>query len=470
MSNRTLAAFLIGAAATTSSGTAGAFWNVSGYLTPARHLQQPGDLYGSQVAVIDGVVVVGSPANTFNVCGDASSRAGSAHEFRRVGGAWANTDDFYPDDDFSCPSWWDELFAHADLDAWLRGNGFGTSIALSRHWDGAHYELFAGSPNHSGTGATYLYKTAINPIDWWNDPSKIHAGSGGVYGFLRGGTRFGAHVASLGEFLMTTADYADGSGTVVTILNRRTGKIEIQISGGQVPEWGAALAIGMSGLQPIAVIGAPANDFAWILRRRLACDPCQGNYCPCWDHEATVRGDAGSRFGHSVATDGTMVFVGAPNENTLTMNGRPALRNGRVRQFERDAGSWRKTLWLWEPQCDQMIPANAHFGFSIAVSGGKLVVGQPGPIDAWGELPNQFGGQGDAYLYDAIPVARGGGRPAKPLQCAPRDADFALPLDRARRPIDPHGFGKAVAIDGNTVAVGAPGDDRFQGQVCVFTQ
>jgi hypothetical protein len=119
---------------------------------------------------------------------------------------------------------------------------------------------------------------------------------------------------------------------------------------------------------------------------------------------------------------------------------------------------------------DEIVPVNAHFGFSIAVSGGKIVVGQPGPIDAWGELPNDVGYQGDAYVYDALPVARGGGRPAEPLRCAPRDADFNLPLDRAGRPIDPHGFGKAVAIDGGVIAVGAPGDAQIQGQVCVFTR
>ena len=84
-----------------------------------------------------------------------------------------------------------------------------------------------------------------------------------------------------------------------------------------------------------------------------------------------------------------------------------------------------------------------QFGFSVAASGNLMVVGAPA-------LGFPATSSGSAYVYQ-----RNGSAWTLQARLAP---SFGLPGDA---------FGTSVAIDGNTIAVGAPGDNTF-GHVYIF--
>ena len=96
---------------------------------------------------------------------------------------------------------------------------------------------------------------------------------------------------------------------------------------------------------------------------------------------------------------------------------------------------------------------NDAFGFSVAVSGDKVVVGAP--VDTIGANATQ----GSAYVFVAPP----GGFPGALTEIAKLTASDGAANDA---------FGSSVAVSGDAVVVGAPGDnvdaDAFQGSAYVF--
>ncbi len=88
-----------------------------------------------------------------------------------------------------------------------------------------------------------------------------------------------------------------------------------------------------------------------------------------------------------------------------------------------------------DPQADE------HFGVSVAISGDSVAVGAPGDDEA----------SGSAYVFQRSGTTW--------TQQAKVSASDAAAGDL---------FGAAIAISGDTVAVGAPGDDEASGSVYVF--
>lgn len=129
------------------------------------------------------------------------------------------------------------------------------------------------------------------------------------------------------------------------------------------------------------------------------------------------------RFGHAVAVDGDSLAVGAHAHHDL---GR---RIGSVYVFRRRADSWREEARL-------TIPGSLRFGHAVAIGGDRLAVGAPG--DLAGNVP-----------AGAVHVFRRSG--SSWTREAKLTADDAEGGDL---------FGAAVAISGDTIAVGASADDE----------
>ena len=132
----------------------------------------------------------------------------------------------------------------------------------------------------------------------------------------------------------------------------------------------------------------------------------------------------GAAFGASVATDGPYIVVGAPNDDLGAQD------SGAVRVFDSTSGA----LLLVIPNPS---PAETdQFGWSVAISGSRLVVGalgdDTGIIDA-----------GTAYVYDLNGVA-----PTVPVAILNNPGPGLA--DR---------FGWSVAISGTRVVVGTGWDD-----------
>ncbi len=135
----------------------------------------------------------------------------------------------------------------------------------------------------------------------------------------------------------------------------------------------------------------------------------------------------GDRFGSTVSISGTLVVVGAYQDDTGAGNAGSA--------YVYDLSSGTPTVPVFT--LNNPNPAvDDFFGTSVAISGTRVVVGarqdDTGATDA-----------GSAYVYDVS-----GGTPTVPV--------FTL---NNPGPLDDDQFGRSVAISGTRVVVGADGDD-----------
>lgn len=149
---------------------------------------------------------------------------------------------------------------------------------------------------------------------------------------------------------------------------------------------------------------------------------------------------SGDRFGFSVSIDDTWMAVGAP------------FGDGRVR----DSGvvylyHLEGSAWTWSGVLEASdATRDAQFGVSVALRGGLLVVGAPFDADRGSQA-------GSAYVFELVDGSW--------TQTAEIQAGDARPFDR---------FGSAVAVDQGTVIVGAPFADDLAhlnfGAAYVFAQ
>ena len=158
-----------------------------------------------------------------------------------------------------------------------------------------------------------------------------------------------------------------------------------------------------------------------------------------------VAGDpkAGDQFGFSAALDGDTLVVGAIGEDGGP--GDPVNGAGAIYVFERDHGgpdNWGQVAQLHagDPQVQDV------FGFSVAISGNTIVAGA---VFEDGGDGNPFPWGGAAYVFE-----RDLGGPDNWGQ-----AEKLSPSDQ--QAID--NFGRSVSIHGDTIVVGASGEDGGAG-------
>ena len=151
-----------------------------------------------------------------------------------------------------------------------------------------------------------------------------------------------------------------------------------------------------------------------------------------WSQQAYLKAaNAGAEdlFGRSVAIDGDTIVVGAPYEDSSAsgnLNDNGANNSGAAYVFTRSGTSWTQQAYLKAGN----IGLGDQFGYAVALSGATLVAGAPGE-----------GGSGAVYVFTS------GG--ATWTQQAYLKAANAGTGDY---------FGAFVAIDGDILAVGAPGE------------
>jgi FG-GAP repeat len=144
-------------------------------------------------------------------------------------------------------------------------------------------------------------------------------------------------------------------------------------------------------------------------------------------------------FGFSVAISGETVVVGAHSDD-----GAAAGNQGSAYVFVRSGGVWNQQQKLEASDAD----AQDGFGFSVAISGETVVVGARGDDGA------AAGNQGSAYVF-----VRSGGVWSQQQKLEASDA------------AEGDQFGNSVAINGETVVVGARLDGfGDQGSAYVFVR
>lgn len=153
-------------------------------------------------------------------------------------------------------------------------------------------------------------------------------------------------------------------------------------------------------------------------------------------------GDATDLFGGSVAVDGDRAVVGARQDEDPNGD-----RAGSAYVFERSGGTWTESAKLVASDGD----GGDHFGLSVAIDADTVVVGAGRDEDPNGNEA------GSAYVF-----RRSGGTWSEEAKLAASDGDSG------------DEFGRDVAIDGDTAVVGAHWDEdpsgNEAGSVYVFTR
>ncbi|MBS0196292.1 MAG: hypothetical protein JSR77_05995 [Planctomycetes bacterium] len=372
-----------------------------------------GDIFGSSVAVSGDTAIVGAPADDVG----ANPDRGSAYVFTRTGATWTQQAQLTASDG-----------AAAD---W-----FGYSVALSGDTAvvGAHFDDVGGIVNR---GSAYVF--VRSGVTWSQQAQFIapDSASGLFFGYsvaLSGDTAV-VGASSMGIVNQGSAFVFTRSGTTWTQQALLTAT-----DGASGDGFGSSVAL--SG--DTAVAGAPYDDVganfdqgsAWVFSR-------VGSTWIGPDLKLLASdGAALDVFGYSAAVSGDTAIVGARTDDVGA-----SVDQGSAYVFTRSGTTWTQQAQLTATGG----AAGDQFGYSVALSGDTAIVG------AWTDDVGANGNQGSAYIF-----TRSGSTWTQQAQLT---ATGGVGGDQ---------FGVSVALSGDTAIVGAFNDDvgasTDQGSAFVFVR
>ena len=284
---------------------------------------------------------------------------------------------------------------------------FGYSVALSGDTlaVGARNESSAASGvngnqldnNAPGSGAVYVFVKDAT-TGVWRQEAYVKSS------FTRAGNAFGASVALSGDTLVVGAPDDPSSGFV---------------GGGTVYVF-------------------TRTNGVWTQQARLI---------------GSFIGEGGDAFGHSVAISGETIVVGAPSDS-IGITGRDRFLwfgTGAVYVFMRSGTSWAQQAYLKASNRD-LQPGTSpieRFGASVALSGNTLAIGAPDEDGSatgvnGNQADNSAPGSGAVYVF-----TRAGGAWSQQAYVKASNTNTS---DQ---------FGSSVALVGDVLVVGAPGEDSL---------
>ncbi len=403
--------------------------------------QAIGDLFGSAVALNDHSLVVGAPgeesrsdrpdegavyfftrsgggfssAGKFNTAGSAYANLGSSVALsgnqavvgarnRKIGAKGSQGAVYFYER--NGPTWTSGMMLTAGDG--VAGDFYGTSVAISNG------TILVGAPgDDSGQGSAYV----------WDQVHKLIANDGTA------GDAFGGSVAVSGDTVVVGA-YADDSarGSVYVFMRAGAGySLPLKLvanDGAPSDQFGRSVAISSD----TVVVGAPGDDV-----ERGAAYVFVGAGAN-WSQQAKLLPsdpETGASFGHAVAIDGSSIVVGAPYKDFI-FNGGSFENAGAGYVFVRSGSTWSQQARLR----DNLNVGN-YSGLSVAINGDRIAVGIPGakiPFNAYAGSVDIYERSGTVWTYrNRLATINEG-----------QDGDR---------------FGHSVALSGNVLVVGAPGDD-----------
>ena len=159
-------------------------------------------------------------------------------------------------------------------------------------------------------------------------------------------------------------------------------------------------------------------------------------------------------FGYSVAMDGNTVVVGAYSDDSTDTNGNPVSNSGSAYVFTKPGNAWVSTSTAATLTASDAA-AGDEFGRSVAVDGNTVVVGASGDDGRSGTEATDF--VGSTFVF------------VKPNSTGWVSTSTAAKLIAETRGNQDY-FGRSVAIDGDTIVVGADGQDTNTGSAFVFAE
>jgi hypothetical protein len=217
------------------------------------------------------------------------------------------------------------------------------------------------------------------------------------------------------------------------------------------------------------VIACSGND-ALTIETAVVAEPAP--HILIWLQQAYAKAtnsQAGDYFGGAVAIDGDTLVIGSPVEGSAASTilhapsmptpgteNNSAASSGAAYVYVRSGDTWAPQAYLKAPNAE----SSDEFGISVAISGNTIVVGaskenssQSSILHA-GSLPTAATDDDSAALAGAAYVFVRSG--------AIWSTEAYL---KASNPEASDNFGASVAIDGDTIVVGAPNEDSNQGTI-----
>ena len=300
----------------------------------------------------------------------------------------------------------------------VEGGIFGSGVSIS----GDYAVVGAGGDSDNGTqsGSAFIFEREDAT---WIEVAKLGA-SDGVLGDI-----FGRDVDINGGYVIVGAigDDDNGTNSGSAYIFERQGANWVEVAklvasdGAELDEFGRNVSID----DDYAIIGVPLHDdggdnsgAAYIFERQGV----------AWVEVAKLAArdrNSGDNFGGSVSISKDHAVVGAP------FNDDDGEESGSVYIFERQGSSWVEVAKLLASDAAE----NDRFGISVSIDDGYVVVGADFD-DAGSE------NSGSAYIFE-----RQGSSWAEMAKL--------IPTDGAENDL----FGRSVSISGDSVIVGAIGDD-----------
>lgn len=280
---------------------------------------------------------------------------------------------------------------------------FGSSVAISGGFVVVGADTNPDSLVEAYPGEAYVFKASSGALTE-NLTTPISGDQG----------EFGHSVAISGNHVWVGAPYEEGGHAYE--FRTATGALERSVVTPAATYCGYYNgSVAVSG--DLAVVGAPDATVSGLSNsgRAYVVNATTGTLIRTF---TSPNASAGEYFGYSVAMSGALAVVGAYAENAEGYSG-----HGSVYVFNVRTGAF---LTLNSPYAG----ADGHFGFSVAIGGGLVIVGAPG------ETAGTSVQAGNAYVFD--------------------DHTGVL-IQTLSGPAAPYSeFGFSVAIDGGMAVVGAP--------------
>ena len=399
-----------------NTGAAYVFTNNGGTWTETKLTADDGaggDHFGRSVSILGNTIVVGAE-------GDDDGK-GSVYVFSNAGGSWTQASKLTADDG-------------------VEGDWFGFSVSIS----GNTIVVGAYRDDDKGisSGSAYVFS---NEGGAWTQSAKLIADDGDSSDW------FGRSVSISGNTVVIGAwgddDKGSVSGSAYVFSNAggtwtQTGKLTAD-DGERFDRFGFSVSISGNTI----LVGAYGDDdrgsssgSAYVF----------SNAGGSWTQASKLTADdgaGGDTFGISVVISDHTIVVGANRDDVNDTD------SGSAYVFSNDGGTWIQTGKLTADEITDGVGYTGYdnFGRSVSISGNTIVVGADGN-DANGR------DSGGAYVFI---------KPDTDWNDKTQDAKLAASDGVAS--ISKSVFGSSVSADGNTVVIGAPGDDYNTGAAYVFT-
>jgi|JI6StandDraft_1071083.scaffolds.fasta_scaffold00569_9 hypothetical protein len=388
----------------------GGIWSQQAYLKASN--TETGDNFGVSVAISGNTVVVGAHGEDSSATGvngnqtyDGTYASGAAYVFTRSGSTWSQQ----------------AYLKASNTESW---DLFGASLAIS------------GDTVVVGANGEDSISTGVNG----DDSNNYKDEAGAAYVFIRSGSTWSQQAYLKASNTVTSIDYGDQFGSSVAI----SGDTVVV---GAPSEDSAATGVNGDDSNDSTV----SSGAAYVFTRSGS----------TWSQQAYLKASNTENwdwFGNSVAISGDTVVVGAIFEDSdaTGVNGddgdNSASDAGAAYVFTRSSSTWSHHAYLKASNTE----ANDQFGYSVAISGDILLVGAI-LEDSAAVGVNGNGSDNSASLAGAVYTFT--------RTSSTWDSDSYLKVGGTVLADAGDSFGRAVAISGNTLIVGAPYEDSVANSV-----